>query len=78
MIGIVVPTIEAATGIGWYEDGTAVTKRSSTIAVFATRRTLEADCYSVEIRKRRPDVTVVQQAVPTLLDQSSADCHAAI
>ena len=55
VIGIVVPTIEAATGIG-----------SGTIAVFATRRTVETDCYPIEIRKRRPDITVVQQACPEL------------
>lgn len=68
VIGIVVPTIEAATGIGWDQDGTAVqqTKQSSTIAVFATRRTVETDCYPIEIRKHRPDITVVQQACPDL------------
>jgi glutamate racemase len=68
VIGIVVPTIEAATGIGWDDDGTAVqqTKQSSTIAVFATRRTVETECYPVEIRKHRPDITVVQQACPEL------------
>ncbi len=68
VIGIVVPTIEAATGIGWDQDGTAVqqTKQSSTIAVFATRSTVETDCYPIEIRKRRPDITVVQQACPEL------------
>ena len=68
VIGIVVPTIEAATGIGWDQDGTAVqqTKQSSTIAVFATRRTVETECYPIEIRKRRPDITVVQQACPEL------------
>ena len=67
-IGIVVPTIEAATGIGWHEGGTAAqeTKHSSTIAVFATRRTVETGCYPIEIRKRRPDITVVQQACPEL------------
>jgi glutamate racemase len=68
VIGIVVPTIEAATGIGGDEDGTAVqkAKHSSTIAVFATRRTVETDCYPIEICKRRPDVTVVQQACAEL------------
>jgi glutamate racemase len=55
-IGIVVPTIEAATGM----------KQSGTIAVFGTRRTVESDCYPIEIRKRRPDLTVVQQACPEL------------
>ena len=68
VIGIVVPTIEAATGIGWDPDGAPVqqTKQSSTIAVFATRRTVETDCYPIEIRKRRPDITIVQQACPEL------------
>ena len=68
VIGIVVPTIEAATGIGWAEDGTAgqQSRDSGTIAVFATRRTVDTDCYPVEIRKRRPDIRVVQQACPEL------------
>jgi len=56
VIGIVVPTIEAATGI----------KQSGTIAVLATRRTVESDCYPIEILKRRPEITVVQQACPEL------------
>ncbi len=68
VLGIVVPTIEAATGIGWDEAGGPphLAGPSSTIAVFATRRTVESDCYPVEIRKRRPDITVVQQACPEL------------
>ena len=65
-IGIVVPTIEAATGIGWDEGGGAVKRQPSTIAVFATRRTVETNCYPIEIGKRRPDITVVQQACPEL------------
>ena len=69
VIGIVVPTIEAATGIGWNGDGTAVQqiKQSGTIAVFATRRTVETECYPIAICKRRPDVTVVQQTCPDLV-----------
>ena len=67
VIGIVVPTIEAVTGIGWHAAGAAQeTRQSSTIAVFATRRTVETGCYPIEIRKRRPDITVVQQACPEL------------
>jgi glutamate racemase len=67
-IGIVVPTIEAVTGLAWHEGGTGTqeAKLCSTIAVFATRRTVESGCYPVEIRKRRPDITVVQQACPDL------------
>src|SRR5437879_9168302 len=44
VIGIVVTTIEAATGTGWDDDGTAVqqTKQCSTIAALATSRKVEA------------------------------------
>jgi glutamate racemase len=68
VIGIVVPTIEAATGIGWYQDEAAGEngRESSTIAVFATRRTVASQCYPTEIQKRRPDIAVVQQACPEL------------
>jgi glutamate racemase len=69
VIGIVVPTIEAATGMGWDQDGTTAagtTTGSGTIAVFATRRTVESGCYPLEIRKRRPEIAVVQQACPEL------------
>src|SRR5579871_2072327 len=68
VIGIVVPTIEAATGIGWNDDGPVAQSSMppSRIAIFATRRTVESDCYPIEIRKRRPEIEVVQQACPEL------------
>jgi glutamate racemase len=77
-IGIVVPTIEAATGVGWYEEAKATgtgdqtlplfpaLALNRTIAVFATARTVETGTYPYEIRKRRPDIRVVQQACPEL------------
>jgi glutamate racemase len=55
VIGIVVPTIEEAAA-----------ETSGTIAVFATHRTVQTGCYPDEIRKRRPDVRVVQKACPDL------------
>jgi len=68
VIGIVAPTVEAATGLGWDQEPVAAAnvKRSCTIAIFATRRTVETECYPIEIRKRRPDIAVVQQACPEL------------
>ena len=67
-LSIVVPTIEAATGLDWYEktrlhDGV---KTGSVVAVFATERTVATKTYPFEIRKRRPDINVVQQACPAL------------
>lgn len=80
VLGIVVPTIEAATGLGWDQEAAPAekTRRSSTIAVFATVRTVGTDCYPIEIRKRRPDITVVQQACPELagaIEQGAAPDH---
>jgi glutamate racemase len=67
VIGIVVPTIEAVTGVSGDETGAAMpARRSSTIAVFATHRTVETNCYPIEIHKRRPDLKVIQQACPDL------------
>lgn len=67
-IGIVVPTIEEATGVSW--DGAARdagrTRQGGTIAVFATQRTVDTGNYPFEISKRRPDLHVVQQACPNL------------
>lgn len=67
-LSIVVPTIEAATGLDWYEekrlhDGMP---QGAVIAVFATARTVATKTYPFEIRKRRPDINVVQQACPAL------------
>ena len=56
VIGIAVPTIEAAT----------LESPAGLIAVFATRRTVESNVYPLEIRSRQPNVTVVQQACPEL------------
>lgn len=63
-IGIVVPTIEAVTGMEWNAEETG--EGGGTIAVFATVRTVETGTYPFEIRKRRPDTRVVQQACPEL------------
>ncbi len=67
-IGVVVPTIEAATGMAWHEAATGhkLSAASHTIAVFATQRTVETGIYPLEISKRRPDIHVVQQACPKL------------
>ena len=62
VLGIAVPTIEAATGVGWNEAGNGGARKFGTIAVFATHRTVESGTYPIEIRKRAPETNVVQQA----------------
>jgi glutamate racemase len=68
VIGIAVPTIEAATGVGWEESGGMAqqSRPPHLIAVFATRRTVESNVYPLEIRRRRPEAIVAQQPCPEL------------
>ena len=68
VLGIVAPTVEAATQTPW-----AVTKpqypqkyNTDLIAVFGTTRTVASGVYPEEIRKRCPKVEVVQQVCATL------------
>ncbi len=60
VLGIIAPTVEAATGVDW-GDAQRQTQHSELLAVFATQRTIETGVYEIEIRKRSPKVEVVQQ-----------------
>lgn len=64
VLGVVAPTVEAATGTGWISEPRRKIPRS--IAVFATTRTVESGVYPFEINKRRPEIRVIQQPCPTL------------
>ncbi len=68
ILGIVAPTVEAATLTPWgvgapTETGAA---REGLVAVFATTRTVRTDVYGEEIAKRCPRMRIVQQACPGL------------
>lgn len=70
ILGVLVPTVEAITGVPWLA-GLAAARRagqSRTIGVFATRRTVASNAYAEEIAKRAPEVTVVQHACAGLVD----------
>lgn len=68
VIGIIAPTVEAATQTPWAVTTPQYPQKynTDTIAVFATRRTVASGVYPEEIRKRCPKVDVVQQACPDL------------
>ncbi|TAL02305.1 MAG: glutamate racemase [Rhodospirillaceae bacterium] len=70
ILGVLVPTVEAITGVPWLADVTAGQRAGQprTIAVFATRRTVASNAYPEEIVKRAPEVTVVQHACVGLVD----------
>ncbi len=78
LLGIVVPTIEHATGTLWRAQDAHVTgdrflepaipalASHQVIGLFATQRTVESRVYQIEIAKRRPDLGVLAQPCPEL------------
>jgi glutamate racemase len=69
VLGIIVPTIEAATGLPWEHEaerrGDKVEKLDI-LAVFSTPATTASRVYEIEIDKRRQDVAVFSQPCPEL------------
>ncbi|HSG80230.1 MAG TPA: aspartate/glutamate racemase family protein [Acidimicrobiia bacterium] len=69
VLGIVAPTVEAATQTAWGVTTPQYPQKYNTdvIAVFGTTRTIDSGVYPEEIRKRCPQVTVAPYAVPGLV-----------
>jgi glutamate racemase len=69
VLGIIVPTIEAATGLPWEHEaerrGDKVEKLDI-LAVFCTPATAASRVYEIEIDKRRQDVAVFAEPCPDL------------
>jgi glutamate racemase len=66
-LGIIVPTIEAATGRPWGgRPAPAASAEPHTVAVFATEATARSRVYEIEIGKRRPDIRVETEPCPAL------------
>ena len=76
VLGCIVPTIEAATGLPWEPEperrGDKVEKLD-VMGVFATRATAESRVYEIEIDKRRQDVAAFSEACPGLVPLIEAD-----
>lgn len=68
VLGIVAPTVEAATQTPWAVATPQYPQKNNTdtIAVFGTTRTVASGVYPEEIRKRCPKVTVIQQVCSEL------------
>jgi glutamate racemase len=69
VLGIIVPTIEAATGLPWEHEvehrGDKV-EQLDVLGVFSTPGTAASRVYEIEIDKRRQDVAVFSEPCPTL------------
>jgi glutamate racemase len=80
VLGIVAPTVEAATQTPWAVTSPQYPQKNNTdtIAVFGTTRTIASGVYPEEIRKRCPKVTVAQQVCSELagaIERKSPESH---
>ncbi|MBA3811448.1 MAG: aspartate/glutamate racemase family protein [Caulobacteraceae bacterium] len=69
VLGIIVPTIEAATGLPWTHearDRGEKIEHLDVLGIFSTPATAASRVYEIEIDKRRGDVAVFSQACGTL------------
>jgi len=76
VLGIIVPTIEAATGQAWtYEPERRSEKVQAVevIGVFCTPATARSRVYEIEIDKRREDIAVFSEACPELVPMIEGD-----
>lgn len=65
VLGVLVPTVEAITGLDWSNQS----QRANTVSVllFATPSTVASGAYEREIHKRLPQASVISVACPTLV-----------
>ena len=79
VLGIIVPTIEAATGVPWEHEaerrGDKV-EALDVLGVFSTPATTRSRVYEIEIDKRRQDVAVFSEPCPTLVHLIEGDAGA--
>jgi len=69
VLGIIVPTIEAATGRPWqqrWSKADVPELARGALVVFATRATARSHVYEIEIAKRRADLPVLSVPCPNL------------
>lgn len=69
VLGIVAPTIEAATGLPWEHEAQwreEKAERLEILGVFSTPATARSRVYEIEIDKRRQDVAVFSEPCPEL------------
>ena len=69
VLGCIVPTIEAATGVPWEHEAERrgdKAERLDVVGVFATRATAASRVYEIEIDKRRQDVAAFSEPCPGL------------
>jgi glutamate racemase len=75
ILGIIVPTIEAATGLPWTQEPERPPEKAEALEVlgiFATAGTVSSRVYEIEIDKRRGDLAVFAEPCPQLVPMIEA------
>jgi glutamate racemase len=75
ILGIIVPTIEAATGLPWAQEPERPPEKAEALEVlgiFATAGTVNSRVYEIEIDKRRGDLAVFSEPCPQLVPMIEA------
>jgi glutamate racemase len=75
VLGIIVPTIEAATGLPWTQEPEHPPEKAEALEVlgiFATAGTVNSRVYEIEIDKRRGDLAVFAEPCPQLVPMIEA------
>jgi glutamate racemase len=79
VLGVFVPMVEAVTEMPWEgEAPPRAIRETAVVGVFATRRTVASGAYPREIARRAPEIRVVQQACPGLVDLIEAGAAPAV
>jgi glutamate racemase len=76
ILGIIVPTIEAATGLPWTQEVERPSEKVEhvdVLGIFSTPATTTSRVYEIEIDKRRADVAVFSEPCPTLANDIETD-----
>lgn len=74
VLGVLVPTVEALTGLDWDRHNPGRSKLpKKTVGVFATEMTVKSGAYPHQVQLRAPDFEVFQQACPGLVAAIEAD-----
>ena len=82
VLGLIVPTIEAATGLPWTHESAPrhegeKTEKLDVLGIFSTPATAGSRVYEIEIDKRTPDLAVFSEGCPELARMIEAGAPAA-
>ena len=69
VLGVLVPMVEAVTGVSWHQTETAAAAAAErSVLLFATKKTIASGAYQEEVSKRSPGVHWIEKPCPGLVD----------